>query len=210
MPGRSMTLRRVASSSRSSNGRVIRAAGACMSAGLAIASPAGAGQPGGQSPGMALPRGEIAIGAERFWLPGHGSARLALRLRAPEERLDPDRLDWQVRAAAEAVGPAAWLPLRDATHSARLDLHYIDPRIDRPHGEHIPYVAVLLAWVHEPSGAGGRTVLVPMTDPFFSYGNLLRLPGPGPYRFDLILRPIPLPGMAEPGEVLRSYRTTLP
>ena len=159
---------------------------------------------------MALPRGEIAIGAKRFWLPGYGSARLALRLRAPEDRLDPDRLDRQVRAAAEAVGPVSWVPLKEATHSVRLDLHYIDPRIDRPHGEHIPYVAVLLAWAHEPSGAGGQTVLVPMIDPFFSYGNLLRLPGPGPYRFDLILRPIPLPGMPEPGEVSRTYRAILP
>ncbi len=47
-------------------------------------------------------------------------------------------------------------------------------------------------------------------DPFFSYGNLLRVPGPGPYRFELILRPVPLPGMPEPGEVRRTYRLTLP
>ncbi len=177
---------------------------------LWFSGPAGAAQPGGDVPGMAPPRGEIAIGKERFWLPGHGSARLVLRLRAPEDRLDPDRLDRQIRAAAEAVGPLSWVALKDATHSVRLDLHYIDPRIDRPHGEHIPYVAVLLAWSHEPIGIEGRTVLVPLMDPFFSYGNLLRVPGPGPYRFELILRPVPLPGMPEPGEVRRTYRLTLP
>ena len=185
-------------------------ASACLVAGLSIGSLARAAQPGGDLAAMALPRGEIEIGKERFWLPGHGSARLVLRLRAPEERLDPARLDARLRAAAEAIGPVPWVPLRDATHSVRLDLHYIDPRIDRPHGEPIPYVAVLLAWTHEPSGAGATTVLVPMMDPFFAYANLLRLPGPGPYRFDLTLRPIPLPGMSEPGEFRRTYRTTLP
>jgi hypothetical protein len=171
---------------------------------------AGTAQQTGGARGAVGSRGEIEIGKERFWLPGHGSARLVLRLRAPEDRLDPARLDPKVRAAAEAVAPLHWVPLSEATHSVRLDLHYIDPRIDRPHGEPIPYVAALLAWTHEPSGAGAPTVLVPMMDPFFAYANLLRLPGAGPYRFELILRPIPLPGMPEPGEVRRSYRITLP
>jgi hypothetical protein len=172
--------------------------------------PAAAGQPGGDARAPVLPQGEIEIGKERFWLPGHGSARLVLRLRAPEDRLDPARLDAKVRAAAEAFGPVTWVPLAEATHSVRLDLHYIDPRIDRPHGEHIPYVTALLAWTHEPSGGAGSTILVPMMDPFFAYANLLRLPGPGPYRFDLALRPIALPGMQEPGETRRTYRITLP
>ncbi len=180
-----------------------------LGAGLWLSVPALAGQPGGDAGGMSLLRGEIDIGKERFWLPGHGSARLVLRLRAPEDRLDPGRLDPRVRAAAEALAPVPWVPLREATHSVRLDLHYIDPRIDRPHGEPIPYVAVLLAWLHESSGAGATTVLIPMMDPFFAYANLLRLPGPGPYRFDLTLRPIPLPGMTEPGEFRRTYRITL-
>ncbi len=185
-------------------------AGLCLVAGHSIGSPAGAAQPGGDARSAPLRRGEIEIGKERFWLPGHGSARLVLRLRAPEERLDPARLDAKLRAAAEAIGPVPWVPLADATHSVRLDLHYIDPRIDRPHGEPIPYVAVLLAWTHEPSSAGASTVLVPMMDPFFAYANLLRLPGAGPYRFDVTLRPIPLPGMPEPGEYRRTYRITLP
>ena len=183
---------------------------AAMVAILCRSGPAVAGQAGGDVRAVALPRGEIEIGKERFWLPGHGSARLVLRLRAPEDRLDPARLDANVRAAAEAIGPVPWVPLADATHSVRLDLHYIDPRIDRPHGEHIPYVAVLLAWTHEPSGTAESTVLAPMMDPFFAYANLVRLPGPGPYRFELILRPIPLPGMQEPGEIRRTYRITLP
>ena len=68
-------------------------------------APAAAGQAGGDAPGRALPRGEIEIGKERFWLPGHGSARLVLRLRTPEGRLDPARLDAKVRAAAVAIGP---------------------------------------------------------------------------------------------------------
>lgn len=146
------------------------------------------------------------VAKDRFLLGSHlGYARLVLSLKPPHPRYEAVRLDPRLREAARALLPDPPVPLAEATHSAILELNFIDPRDQHP-GEHIPYVVATLAVRHRETGEEQRLLLLPAMTPFYQYGGLLRLPRPGPYEFTLTLDPLAIPGVREPAPVTFRYR----
>lgn len=146
------------------------------------------------------------IAKERFLLSAHlGYARLVLSLRPPHPRYDPARVDPRLREVARALVPEPPVALAEATHSATLELHFVDPKEPMP-GEHIPYVIATLAVRHLTTGEEQHLLLLPAMTPLYQYGGLLRLPRPGPYEFTLTLDPLAIPGAREPAPVTTRYR----
>jgi len=146
------------------------------------------------------------IAKERFFLGSHlGYARLVLSLKPPHPRYEAVRLDPRLQEAVRALVPEPPVPLAEATHSAILELNFVDPRDQHP-GEHIPYVLATLAIRHQETGEGHRLLLLPAMTPYYQYGGLLRLPRPGPYEFFLTLDPLGIPGVREPTPSTFRYR----
>ncbi len=145
------------------------------------------------------------IAKDRFLLGSYlGYARLVLSLRPPHARYESSRLDPRLREAVRTLLPDAPVPLAEATHSAILELNFVDPKEPVP-GEHVPYVVVTLAVRHQETGEEQRLLLLPAMTPFYQYGGLLRLPRPGPYEFTLTLDPLAIPGVREPTPVTFRY-----
>jgi hypothetical protein len=136
-----------------------------------------------------------------------GSVRLVLRVRPPQEKFEPSRV--AALAARSAIGPGDPPPSpAEATHAVYLDANFVDPKLYTVPGEHVPYLAVTLTVRPADLGPSATVRLVPVMDPFYHYGALLKLPRPGRYRFHLTLVPEPIIGLPSLNPVEREYAYT--
>ena len=150
---------------------------------------------------------EELVAKEVVEFPAFGSVRLVLRLRPPQEKFVPGRV------AALAARSAAWSgdpppSPAEATHAVYVDANFVDPKLWTVPGEHISYLAVTLTAQPEGPGPPVTARLVPVMDPFYHYGALLKLPRPGRYRLRLMLVPEPIIGLRNPTPVEREYPYT--
>lgn len=150
---------------------------------------------------------EELVAKEVVEFPAFGSVRLVLRLRPPQEKFEPARV--AALAARSSAGPGGPPPApAEATHAVYLDVNFVDPKLWTVPGEHIPYLAVTLTALPEGPGPTVTVRLVPIMDPFYHYGALLKLPRPGRYRFHLTLAPEPIIGLPSLTPVEREYTYT--